>query len=164
MSNVMSKSTSVLFVCTGNICRSPTAEGIFRDRVERAGASDKFIIDSAGTGDWHVGNPPDPRSITTAMKRGVDISGLRARQLGREDYQKFDYIIALDETHHDHMQQHKPESASSRISLLMHHAEVRAWNDVPDPYYGDQEQFDIAYDLIEAGIDGLFATLNKRQA
>jgi len=159
----MSKPISVLFVCTGNICRSPTAEGIFRDRVEKAGVNDRFIIDSAGTYDGHAGHPPDPRSVATAMKRGVDISGLRARQLKREDYQNFQYLIALDETHHDHMVKHKPDAAWARISLLMHHAEIRAWNDVPDPYYGDQEQFDIAYDLIEVGIDGLFATLNKKQ-
>lgn len=154
---------SVLFVCTGNICRSPTAEGLFRSRVEKAGVSDKFIIDSAGTGGWHIGKAPDARSIATALKRGVDISGLRARQLQLDDYMNFQHLIALDESHLSHMQSGRPAKATARISLLMHHAEVRAWTDVPDPYYGGQEDFERAYDLIEAGVDGLFRTLWKIQ-
>ncbi len=157
----MSAPISVLFVCTGNICRSPTAEGVFRDRVSKASAHDRFLIDSAGTGGWHIGNPPDPRSTATALARGVDISKLRARQLGREDYEKFEYLIALDGTHLDFMQKQKPGSSLSQLSLLLHHARIQAGDDVPDPYYGGQQDFDRAYDLIEAGIDGLFETLLK---
>ena len=157
----MSAPISVLFVCTGNICRSPTAEGVFRDRVSKADAHDRFLIDSAGTGGWHIDNPPDPRSTATALARGVDISKLRARQLGREDYEKFQYLIALDGTHLDFMQKQKPESSSSRLSLLMHHARIQAGDDVLDPYYGGQQDFERAYDLIEAGVEGLFEALLK---
>lgn len=152
---------SVLFVCTGNICRSPTAEGVFRDRVIKAGLQEKFLIDSAGTGGWHVGNGPDPRSVVTALKRGVDISGIRARQLHLDDYKNFQHLIALDETHLSHMMNLKPAKSAAQISLLMHHDVARKWNDVPDPYYGSQHDFDLAYDLIAAGVDGLLATLHK---
>ena len=157
----MSDQVSVLFVCTGNICRSPTAEGVFRDRVLKAGRQEKFLIDSAGTGGWHIGNPPDPRSAATSCARGVDISALRARQLHINDFEKFQYLIALDGTHFDFMMKMKPASSPAQISLLMHHESSRRWHDVPDPYYGGQKDFDLAYDLIEAGVEGLLANLNK---
>lgn len=154
---------SVLFVCTGNICRSPTAEGVFRDRVAKAGWQDRFVIDSAGTGGWHIGNGPDPRSVATACARGVDISALRARQLHMDDYVNFQHLIALDETHFDHMMNLRPDESTARISLLMHHDATGAWRDVPDPYYGGQKDFDLAYDLIARGVDGLLAALMKDQ-
>lgn len=157
----MSDLVSVLFVCTGNICRSPTAEGVFRDRVIKAGWQDKFLIDSAGTGGWHIGNPPDPRSAATSLGRGVDISALRARQLRISDFEKFQYLIALDETHLDFMMNMKPKSSPAQLSLLMHHESSQRWRDVPDPYYGGQKDFDLAYDLIEAGVEGLLASLYK---
>ena len=154
---------SVLFVCTGNICRSPTAEGVFRDRVMKAGWQNRFLIDSAGTGGWHIGEGPDPRSVATARARGVDIAGLRARQLHIDDYNNFQHLIALDETHFDHMMHLKPEGALARISLLMQHEPTGKWRDVPDPYYGGQKDFDLAYDLIAQGVDGLLAALMKDQ-
>ena len=157
----MNKPVSVLFVCTGNICRSPTAEGVFRDLVIKAGLQDKFLIDSAGTGGWHIGDPPDHRSIATAKSRGVDISDLRARQLSADDFDRFQYLIALDEIHFAHMMNMKRAGSSSQISLLMHHETPRRWNDVPDPYYGGQKDFDHAYDLIAAGAYGLLAALHK---
>lgn len=157
----MAETISVLFVCTGNICRSPTAEGVFRDRVMKAGLQDRFLIDSAGTGGWHIGTGPDPRSVATALKHGIDISGLRARQLHIDDYKNFHHLIALDETHLNHMMNLKPVSSTTQISLLMHHDVARKWNDVPDPYYGGPQDFDLAYDLIAAGVDGLLATLHK---
>lgn len=152
---------SVLFVCTGNICRSPTAEGVFRDRVAKAGWQDCFLIDSAGTGGWHIGNGPDPRSAATALARGVDIASLRARQLHINDYTDFRHLIALDETHFDHMMNLKPQTATAQISLLMQHEPTGKWRDVPDPYYGGQKDFDLAYDLIAQGVDGLLAALMK---
>ena len=159
----MSIPISILFVCTGNICRSPTAEGVFRDRVVRAGWQDHFLIDSAGTGGWHIGNGPDPRSVATALSRGVDIAALRARQLHIDDYRNFQHLIALDETHFDHIMSSKPEGASAQISLLMQYEPTRKWRDVPDPYYGGQKDFDLAYDLIAQGVDGLLAALMKDQ-
>lgn len=157
----MTSPISVLFVCTGNICRSPTAEGVFRHRVMAAGLEEKFLIDSAGTGGWHIGHAPDPRSVATAWARGVDISQLKARQLRADDFEKFQYLIALNGTHFDHMMGLKPVKSSSQISLLMHHETQKKWNDVPDPYYGGQKDFDHAYDLIAAGVDGLLAALHK---
>lgn len=159
----MSKPISVLFVCTGNICRSPTAEGLFRAYVEKAAMADRFLINSAGTGNWHVGNPPDPRSVATARARGLDISQLRARQLCADDYKNFDVLIALDRNHYDYMQAHKPASSSAQISLLMSHADSFYHDDVPDPYAGGQKGFDQAYDMMEAGVIGLFALLSKNQ-
>lgn len=161
MSGTMSKSVSVLFVCTGNICRSPTAEGLFRAHVEKAGMTDRFLIDSAGTGDWHVGNPPDPRSVATARARGLDISQLRARQLCDNDYKNFDVLIALDRSHYEYMQARKPASSTAQLSLLMSHADGSEHDDVPDPYTGSQKDFDRAYDMMDAGVIGLLATLNK---
>lgn len=152
---------TVLFVCTGNICRSPTAEGVFRDRVMKAGWQDRFLIDSAGTGGWHIGNGPDPRSVATALARGVDIAPLRARQLQIGDYDKFQHLIALDETHFDHMMKLKPQASGAQISLLMNYEPAGEWRDVPDPYYGGQKDFDLAYELIARGVDGLLAVLMK---
>lgn len=152
----------VLFVCTGNICRSPTAEGVFRDLVTKAGMEDLFHIDSAGTGGWHQGDPPDHRSVVTARNRGVDISGLRARQLIADDYSVFHMLIALDRSHLEHMQAYKPANSSARMSLLMSHADIKIMDDVPDPYYGGASDFEKAYDLIEAGAEGLFAKLRRQ--
>ncbi|QQG35144.1 MAG: low molecular weight phosphotyrosine protein phosphatase [Micavibrio aeruginosavorus] len=149
------KPLSVLFVCTGNICRSPTAEGIFRALVRKTGVEERFLIDSAGTGGWHHGEAPDPRSIKTATKRGVDISSLRARALRNEDYNCFNYLIAMDRTHLAHMQRNRPPSASGHVSLLLSYAGAEGHQDVPDPYYGSSEDFERVYDLIEAGACGL---------
>ncbi len=159
----MSEPISVLFVCTGNICRSPTAEGVFRDRVVKAGWQDRFLIDSAGTGNWHIGHGPDPRAVATAFARGVDIAALRARQFHINDYAHFQHLIALDETHFEHMVNMKPAEASAQISLLMQHEPTQKWRDVPDPYYGGQKDFDLAYDLIAQGVDGLLTALMKDQ-
>lgn len=148
-------SLSVLFVCTGNICRSPTAEGVFRAQVQQKGLGPHFRIDSAGTGGWHQGELPDPRAITTAKGRGVDLMSLRARQLGLQDYLDFDYLIAMDQTHLAHMQQQRPAASTARLSLLLSYAGGAADYDVPDPYYGTADDFEAVYDLIEAGACGL---------
>lgn len=157
----MTKPVSVLFVCTGNICRSPTAEGLFREYVRRAGIESSFRIDSAGTGGWHQGEAPDPRSVMTAMKRGVDISGLRARQLLAKDYTDFDFMVAMDRTHLAHMERQCPAGANTSMSLLLSHVEDCRHVDVPDPYYGGQSDFDLTYDLIESGIASLVPILNR---
>lgn len=158
----MTKPVSVLFVCTGNICRSPTAEGLFREYARRAGIESSFLIDSAGTGGWHQGEAPDARSVMTAMKRGLDISGLRARQLLAKDYSDFDFMIAMDRTHLAHMKQQCPAGAPASMSLLLSHIEKGGYVDVPDPYYGGQPDFDLTYDLIESGVTALLSDLNRR--
>lgn len=158
----MTKPVSVLFVCTGNICRSPTAEGLFRDYARRTGSESSFLIDSAGTGGWHQGEAPDPRSVMTAMKRGLDISGLRARPLLATDYHDFDFMIAMDRTHLAHMQQQCPAGARTSMSLLLSHIQNGNHVDVPDPYYGGPSDFELTYDLIESGVTALLSVLNRR--
>lgn len=131
---------SVLFVCLGNICRSPLAEAALR----RECASDDLpvIIDSAGTGDWHVGQPPDERAQAVAARNGVDIGPLRARQVSALDFQNFDHIIALDNQNLSDLMAMRPVKAGSRLSLLFDHVPGRAGEDVADPYYGPEEGFD----------------------
>lgn len=155
---------SVLFVCTGNICRSPTAEGVFRHAVSARGLQEFFMIDSAGTGNWHVGHGPDPRSVATAQARGIDIAPLRARQLAMDDFTRFHHLIALDTSHLDFMTRMKPTNAVARLSLLMDHEPSRQWRDVPDPYYGGQKDFDHAYDLIARGAEGLLDALIREHS
>lgn len=157
----MTRPVSVLFVCTGNICRSPTAEGLFREYVRCAGIESSFRIDSAGTGGWHHGEAPDPRSVMTAMKSGLDISGLRARQLRANDYHDFDFMIAMDRTHLAHMERQCPAGAVTSMSLLLSHVENCGHVDVPDPYYGGPSDFDLTYDLIESGVASLVPILNR---
>ncbi|MES0883769.1 low molecular weight protein-tyrosine-phosphatase [Roseibium sp. SCP14] len=139
-------SHAVLFVCLGNICRSPLAEGVFRSIVDEAGLTDSFEIDSAGTGAWHVGNPPDPRSIEIASKHGIDISGQRARQVEEFDFERFDTILAMD----------RNNLASLKLMAGHGKAKVRLFlnapaQDVPDPYYGGPDGFEDVYQLVRAG-------------
>lgn len=146
----MSK-TSVLFLCLGNICRSPLAEGIFRAEVGRRGLGDRFHIDSAGTGGWHAGEAPDPRSVSTARARGVDISGQRARQLRGEDFDRFDWIVAMDGDNLQTALSRRPASARARVVPFMDYVADAPEDGVPDPYYGGPGGFDRVYDLLAAG-------------
>jgi len=145
----------VLFVCTGNICRSPTAEGVFRDLVKVQGLSNRVTADSAGIGAWHIGDPPDSRSIDEAMTRGVDISDQRARKLLLDDFEEFDLLLAMDYSHHDAMYQLCPPRLQSRIRMFMYYAQETGISDVPDPYYGSGNGFSRVYDMIEAASIGL---------
>lgn len=149
---------SVLFVCTGNICRSPTAEVVFRHFTEKENLGQYFHIDSAGTGNWHTGHPPDIRTTKAAETRGYDLRSLRARQLSAQDFQRFDYVIGM-------ASEHLPSSHSAKIKaqchLLMEFAEILSVVEVPDPYYGDIDEFDKVLDLIEAGAAGLLAHLKR---
>jgi len=139
----------VLFVCLGNICRSPLAEGAFRREAERRGIDAE--ADSAGTGEWHIGSPPDTRAIAVAAKNGVDISGLRARQVRADDFHRFHHILALDRANLDHLRRMKPPGARAELSLLLDHVEGREGEAVADPYYGDAAHFDAAWaDVAEA--------------
>lgn len=144
----------VLFVCTGNICRSPTGEGVFRHMVAQAGLDGEIEVDSCGMESWHRGNPPDRRSQDHAARRGYDLSQLRARRLTREDFETFHRIIAMDAGHLGKLRAHQPAISEADIRLMMDYA-GRPGLDVPDPYYDGAEAFEQALDLIEEGCRGL---------
>ena len=144
---------SVLFVCLGNICRSPLAEAAFRREAERMGIDAE--ADSAGTGDWHVGEPPDRRAIAVAAKNGIDISGLRARQVGPEDFGCFDHVVALDPQNLRDLKRMQPADAKAELSLLLDHVEGRQGEPVADPYYGGAEHFDQTWRDVTQGAEGL---------
>ncbi|HEX8668161.1 MAG TPA: low molecular weight protein-tyrosine-phosphatase [Allosphingosinicella sp.] len=144
---------SVLFVCLGNICRSPLAEAAFRREVEYRALD--VTVDSAGTGAWHVGEPPDPRAIAVAGKKGVDISRLRARQVTAEDFLRFDHIVALDEANLRELARMRPADGKAQLSLLLDHVEGREGQAVADPYYGEADHFDLTWRDVAAGAEGL---------
>ena len=142
-------SASVLFVCLGNICRSPLAEAAFRREAERLGLD--LRIDSAGTGDWHVGRPPDPRAAAVAAKNGIDISGLKARQVSPADFYEFSHIVALDPQNLADLKAIQPADATAELSLLLDHVHGRQGEPVADPYYGEAEHFDRAWRDVTQG-------------
>ena len=152
----------VLFVCTGNICRSPTAEGVLRHKLAELGLGSRVAVDSAGLGDWHIGDPPDRRAIDRAKRRGYDLTDLRARQFVVRDYHDFDLILGMDRGHMSAMERNRPANAEARLHLFLDFAPetVRA-REVPDPYYGGLADYDRALDLIEPGVDGLIAALKR---
>ena len=144
-----------LFVCTGNICRSPLAEAVARTMAEKSGKA--LVFDSAGTGSWHEGETPDPRSIQAAERRGYDLTGQVARAVTAEDFDTFDYLIALDHSHERwlHSRRAALRKSEKPISRLLDWSVGRVGQDVPDPYYDDDQAFDHVLDLIEAGCQGL---------
>ena len=147
---------SILFVCLGNICRSPLAEGIFRNVMEAAGQGDEFLVDSAGTGGWHIGDPPDRRAIAVAGRHGVDIARLRGRKVSAADFTRFDLIVAMDKANLATLKALAPADARDRIHLFAMLAEgVMA--DVPDPYYGDERDFEAVYRQIYRGCSSIAA-------
>lgn len=141
--------TAVLFVCTGNICRSPTAEGVFRHLVSEAGLAQEVRTDSCGTHGYHVGDPPDSRAIATAAVRGIDLSDLRARKLAVGDFDRFDLLLAMDRGHLAAMEAMAPPATRGQTHLFLDVLPGGGGRDVPDPYYGDQGAFEHALDLIE---------------
>lgn len=150
----------VLFVCTGNICRSPTAEGILRVRAQQTGLADWVKVDSAGTHGYHAGEPPDPRSVATAMRHQVDIQDLRARQVTGADFLECDVIAAMENTHRQQLLRICPPELASRVTLLMSFSGARPVPEVPDPYYGD-DGFEAVFRMIEHGIAGLLDHLRR---
>ena len=154
----------ILFVCLGNICRSPAAEGVMRQMVEERGMSDRILVDSAGIGSWHVGEGPDRRMCKHAMQRGYDLTSLRARQFGPDDFLKFDYIVVMDEeNYHDVLRRMPSDDDYSRKVLRMKSFfhDYKGQSTVPDPYYGGAAGFELALDLIEDGCRGLLERLNE---
>jgi protein-tyrosine phosphatase len=152
--------TRVLFVCLGNICRSPTAEGVFRQRAADQGLRD-CMVDSAGTSSWHIGKRPDPRTLVAAERRGYDLTGLRGRQVKGNDFHEFDLILAMDQQNLADLAKIAPRGHSATVGLLLDYASGVAIRDVPDPYYGGAEGFDHVLDLIELACDGVIASLAK---
>jgi len=150
---------TVLFVCLGNICRSPLAEAAFRVEAERQGLA--VEVDSAGTGDWHEGEPPDPRATATAARRGVDISAYRARKIRPADFRRFTHIVALDAENLAALRAIRPRDATAEISLLLDHVKNRRGQAVADPYYGDQAGFEITWNDVQQGAAALATLLHK---
>jgi len=146
---------SVLFVCLGNICRSPTAEGVFRAAVARAGLSKRIRVESAGLGSWHVGSPPDRRAIHAAAKRGYELAKLRGRQVDVEDFANFGWILAMDNSIMKALTALRPADYGGHLGLLLDFAPELGVRDVPDPYYGAPAGFDRVLDLVEVSTRGL---------
>lgn len=150
----------ILFVCMGNICRSPTAEGILRAKLDAAGLTEAVELDSAGTGDWHVGKAPDSRAIQAAAGRGYAIGDLRARQVAEDDFQRFDLILAMDQDNLAWLEQLRPDEGAVPELLLARQG--LAVDEVPDPYYGGAAGFERVLDLLESACDGLVAEVAAR--
>ncbi len=152
----------VLFVCMGNICRSPTAEGVFRHALQAHGEPISIETDSAGTHDYHAGEPPDRRTITAAQRRGIDLSALRARTISEHDFARFDLILAMDRDNLDLLQRRAPTEYRERIKLVMEYAPDAYTREVPDPYYGSATGFEEVLDLLEQASQGLLRELQER--
>lgn len=153
---------AILLVCMGNICRSPTAEGVLRDKLLQAGLLDRVRLDSAGTHDYHVGKPPDRRAQEAARNRGYDLSALRARQVGAEDFSKFDLILAMDQDNYRNLMRACPEPHRDKVRLFLSFSSQFAGQEVPDPYYGGPQGFDEVLDMVEDAAEGLIATLQAK--
>lgn len=145
----MSSAISVLVVCTGNICRSPTGEGVLRHLAQQRGLADRIRIASAGTHDYHVGEAPDPRTVKHASKRGYDLASQRAAQVTREDFDSFDYILAMDRGHLRILKQLQPPGARAKVGLFLEASGKWKGEDVPDPYYGGVAGFEVVLDMVE---------------
>lgn len=151
----------VLFVCLGNICRSPTAEGVFRQRLAAAGLAERVVVDSAGTAAWHTGKAPDARTCAAARRRGYDLSALRARQVRPEDFDRFDLILAMDQDNLANLQRLQEGQGRAELDLLLARYGLPV-AEVPDPYYGGEEGFEQVLDLIEQACEGLLAEVRSR--
>jgi len=160
----MTQKISVLFVCMGNICRSPTAEGVFVRKVHEAGLSERIRIDSAGTHAYHVGNPPDERTQRSALRRGYDLSTQRARKVEAQDFTRFDYVLAMDEDNLAILQRLRAQAGEvqTHLGLMMDFAAEGGFAcEVPDPYYGGEAGFERVLDMIEAAAEGLLARIQQ---
>lgn len=154
--------TSVLFVCLGNICRSPLAEGVFRDRVESRGLADRYRVDSAGTGAWHVGEPPDRRSIEVAERHGIALGG-QARRIEPDDLARFDWIVAMDRSNLGEIESLRDDhGGDAELALLRDFDDEGEGDEVPDPYYGGHDGFDRVFDMVSRSIERFLDHLETR--
>ncbi len=152
----------VLFVCMGNICRSPTAEVVFQHKVTEAGLGERILVESAGTHAYHVGHGADPRSRKAAKRRGYDLAGHRAKRVASADYEHFDHVIAMDHENMSILRSECPKAHRAKLSLFLAHAEGLEVEEVPDPYYGEGwSGFEHVLDLVEAASEGLLAKLRR---
>jgi protein-tyrosine phosphatase len=154
---------AVLFCCTGNICRSPTAEAVFLKKLSDAGLAKRILVDSAGTHGYHIGEPPDLRAQRAARARGYDLSGLRARRIEREDFDRFDLVLAMDHSNRAFLSRLCASSNSHKLKLMMEYARSYTAPEVPDPYDGGPEQFERVLDLLEDATEGLLETILSKQ-
>ncbi len=155
---------AILFVCTGNICRSPTAEGVARKLLEEAGLGARVTVDSAGLEGWHAGDPPDPRAIASAADRGYDLTPQRSRQFDPSDFERFALILGMDQNHVTELRAHARDDAANRVRLFLDclpPSDPKFGRDVPDPYYGDQSDYELSLDLIEYGTPELIQALKR---
>jgi protein-tyrosine phosphatase len=152
----MAQEISVLFVCLGNICRSPLAEGVFRHVLDESGISDRFFVDSAGTGGWHVGESPDHRAVRTAATRGITLSG-HSRQIQPEDFRRFDYIVAMDQSNLSHLERYREGVGGDAALYLLREFDPEGGpgEEVPDPYYGGPNGFEAVYEMVDRSCRGL---------
>ncbi len=151
--------TRVLFVCLGNICRSPTAHGVFESLVKQHGHEHEITVDSCGTGSWHVGKAPDRRATAEAAARGYALDHLRARQVRDSDFFDFDHIIAMDRDNLEDLQRQQPANSTARLALMLDFGSSDELDEVPDPYYGGDDGFGTVLDLIEDASQGLLRSL-----
>ena len=154
----------VMFVCLGNICRSPTAHGVFQGLVEQSNLHTSIEVDSSGTGDWHIGHAPDPRAAQEAKARGYDLSDLRARQVNVEDFHTFDYILAMDNANLSDLEAMRPAGSKAQLALFLAYAEGDNTLEVPDPYYGGDEGFAQVFDMVERASEGLLQEICRARA
>lgn len=153
---------NVLFVCLGNICRSPTAHGVFQRVVRDAGLEEQICIDSAGTGDWHIGHGPDRRALVSARQRGYDLSELVARQVTTEDFDRFHYVLAMDSQNLGNLERMKPSNYRGHLGLFLEFALHHNVEEVPDPYYGGDRGFEEVLDMVEDASRGLLAHIQRQ--
>ncbi|HFD79443.1 MAG TPA: low molecular weight phosphotyrosine protein phosphatase [Gammaproteobacteria bacterium] len=153
---------NILFVCMGNICRSPTAQGMFEYLLEQEGLSDEVYVDSAGTHAYHVGKSPDERAMRSAAARGIDLGAQRARRIEIEDFERFDYVLAMDSSNLDDLMALCPEQHREKLALFLDFAEELPEREVPDPYYGGAQGFERVLDLIEEGSRSLLESVRER--
>ena len=156
------RKVSILFVCMGNICRSPTAQAVFESLVKQRGYADRIDIDSAGTHAYHIGEQPDSRSQAAAMVRGIDMSSQRARRVETSDFERFDYILAMDKSNFSDLKRMASPSHRKRLFLFMDFAKEQGIKEVPDPYYGGSHGFERVLDLVESASEGLFAHIKEK--